>query len=527
MKNISAVAVRKGILTAIILIFLQLINMTAALGIMLEKMITSAKSVKTVSPLFYGLIVVIVAFFVTFSFIRSLYRPGQQKPAPYLCLGESLIIGLVSGALTAALNVLLSTLNANGVKVRAYLDLMSPDAIRSASFGREIPAMIGIYLALTVAGALFGGTVAWMIKSTGQPANAWTALRKAAAGNPAVKSLRANKIVRIAVVAAVLVLIFALPFILSPYGISILGLVLIYAILGLGLNLIVGLSGQLVFGFVAFYAIGAYTFALLTAPKPLGLEFSFPVAFLVALAISGLSGVVVGLPIMNLRGDYLAIVTLGFAEIIRALVNSNLLADFTGGPQGIKDIGQPRQPGFFESLSGKPMPENIYFLYVIMIFFAVTLYIVYRLQYSRVGRSWEAMREDETVAQACGVSTSYYKVLAVIIGAVIAGAAGALYASRNTYIGPGDFAFMVSVNSLAVIVVGGMGSIPGALVGAFIIKGVPELLRDLENYRMVVFGVLLIAMMIIRPEGLLPIRRKKIYAEPDKDLENLKKELKP
>ena len=527
MKNTSAAAAQKGVLTAIILIFLQLINMTAALGAMLEKMITSARSVKSVSPLFYGVIVALVAFFIAFSFIRSLYRPGKPKPTPLYCLGESLVIGLVSGVLIAALNALISTLNANGVKIRTYLDMMAPDAIKTAAFGREIPAMIGIYLALTVAGALLGGLIAWILNSTGQPANAWTALRRAIAENQTIRFIRGNKIVRILIIVAILIFVFALPFILSPYGISILGLVLIYAVLGLGLNLIVGLSGQLVFGFVAFYAIGAYTFALLTAPKPLGLEFSFPIAFLVALAISGLSGVIVGLPIMNLRGDYLAIVTLGFAEIIRSLVNSNLLADFTGGPQGIKDIGQPQQPGFVESLIGKPMPGNIYFLYVIMIFFAVTLYIVYRLQYSRVGRSWEAMREDETVAQACGVATSYYKVLAVIIGAVIAGAAGALYASRNTYIGPGDFVFMVSVNSLAVIVVGGMGSIPGALIGAFIIKGVPELLRDLEHYRMVVFGVLLIAMMIIRPEGLLPIRRKKIYAEPDKDLETLKKELRP
>lgn len=527
MKNPFALAVQKGVLTAIILIFLQLISMTAAIGVMLEKMITSAKSVKSVSPVYYGVIIALVAFFVAFSFIRSLYRPGKAKPSLLSCLAESLLIGLVSGALVAALNALVSTLNANGVKIRTYLDMMSPDAIKTAAFGREIPAMVGIYLALTVAGALLGGLIAWVIKSTNQPANAWAALQRSCAKNQTIRSIRENKIVRILVIIALVAFVFALPLILSPYGISILGLVLIYAILGLGLNLIVGLSGQLVFGFVAFYAIGAYTFALLTAPNPLGLEFSFTVAFLVALAISGLGGVVVGLPIMNLRGDYLAIVTLGFAEIIRSLVNSNLLADFTGGPQGIKDIGQPQQPGFLASLLGKPMADNIYFLYVIMIFFALTLYIVYRLQYSRVGRSWEAMREDETVAQACGVATSYYKVLAVVIGAIIAGAAGALYASRNTYVGPGDFVFMVSVNSLAVIVVGGMGSIPGALVGAFIIKGVPELLRDLENYRMVVFGVLLIAMMIIRPEGLLPIRRKKIYAEPEKDIEALKKELKP
>lgn len=527
MKNSFGNAAIKGVLAGVILIFLELINMTAALGIMLEKLLTSNDKVKTSSPAFYAGVVALVAFFAALSYIRSLYRPGAAKPSLGRSLGQSLLLGVCAGVLIAALNAVLGRLNADGVKIRAYLDMMSPDAIRTAAFGLEIPRMIAVYIGLTAAGALCGGVLAWILKTTDQPAKSWRALQKSVAGNEAIRRIRRNKTVRMTFPVIVILLCLALPLVLSPYGISVLGLILIYAILGLGLNLIVGLSGQLVFGFVAFYAIGAYTFALLTAPKPLGLEFSFPLAFIIALVISGLGGVIVGLPIMNLRGDYLAIVTLGFAEIVRALVNSNLLADFTGGPQGIKDIGQPGRFEFIDRLFEKPISDNLYFLYVMIFLFALCLYVVYRLQYSRVGRSWEAMREDETVAQACGVSVGSYKVLAVIIGAVIAGAAGALYASRNTYIGPGDFVFMVSVNSLAVIVVGGMGSIPGALIGAFMIKGVPELLRDLENYRMVVFGVLLIAMMIIRPEGLFPIRRRKIYAEPDKNLEKLKEELKP
>lgn len=527
MKKTFGTAVSKGVLTAIILIFLELINMTAALGIMLEKMLTSNDSVKVVSPAFFAGVIALTSFFVVFVFIRSLYRPGVAKPSVVHVLSLGLISGVVAGLLIAGMNVILGTLNANGVKLRTYLDMMSPEAVQTAAFGLPIPLMVASYFGLTIAGSLVGALLGWLVKSTNQPAGAFHSLRSFLSKNPAIRKVRANRLLRAVILVLVLAFVLTAPFLLSPYAISVTGLILIYAILGLGLNLIVGLSGQLVFGFVAFYAIGAYTFALLTAPRPLGLEFSFPLAFAVALAISGLSGIIVGLPIMNLRGDYLAIVTLGFAEIVRVLVNSNLLADFTGGPQGIKDIGQPAQPGFLASLLGKPVTENIYFMYVLMFCFALTLYVVFRLQYSRVGRSWEAMREDETVAQACGVSTGYYKVLAVIIGAVIAGAAGALYASRNTYIGPGDFVFMVSVNSLAVIVVGGMGSIPGALVGAFIIKGVPELLRDLDNYRMVVFGVLLIAMMIIRPEGLFPIRRRKVYAEPEKDIETLKAELKP
>jgi len=253
---------------------------------------------------------------------------------------------------------------------------------------------------------------------------------------------------------------------------------------------------------------------------------SFIPAFIIALISSGIGGLLVGLPVMNLRGDYLAIVTLGFAEIIRILINSNILADYTGGPQGVKDIGQPHQPAFLVKILGKPLEENVWFLYLIIISLLVVIYIVYRLQYSRIGRSWEAMREDETVAQACGVTTSFYKVLAIVIGAIIAGAAGAIYVSRNTYTGPNEYAFMVSVNALAVVVIGGMGSIPGALLGAFIIKGLPELLRDLDNYRMLVFGALLIIMMVIRPEGLLPAKRKKLAVKPE-SLEVLKEDLKP
>lgn len=527
MKNNLGNAFTKGILAGIILIFLELINMTSSLGIMLEKLLTSNASVKVVSAPFYAAIIALVAFFVAGVYARSLFKFGCDRPKLPGTLRDATLIGIVAGLLIVLTNALLSTLNANGVKIRTYLDMLSPEVIQTASFNQPIPSMALIYFALTVAGALLGALLAWTLKANNQPEEAWQSLKKNIARNKTIKAIRANNTVRVLVIIAVIALVIALPFILSPYGLSVLVLILIYAILGLGLNLIVGLSGQLVFGFVAFYAIGAYTFALLTAPKPLGLEFSFPLSFLVALVISGIGGMLVGLPIMNLRGDYLAIVTLGFAEIVRTLANSNLLADYTGGPQGIKDIGQPIQPGFISSLFGKDLPDNVFFFYVITVVFAAVLYIVYRLQFSRVGRSWEAMREDETVAQACGVSTGYYKVLAVVIGAIIAGGAGAIYASRNTYIGPNDFVFMVSVNSLAVIVVGGMGSIPGALIGAFIIKGIPELLRDLDNYRMVVFGVLLIAMMILRPEGLFPIQRKKILVEPKKDLASLKEELKP
>ena len=241
MKNSFGNAAIKGVLAGVILIFLELINMTAALGIMLEKLLTSNDKVKTSSPAFYAGVVALVAFFVALSYIRSLYRPGAGKPSLGRSLGQSLLLGVCAGVLIAALNAVLGRLNADGVKIRAYLDMMSPDAIRTAAFGLEIPRMIAVYIGLTAAGALCGGVLAWILKTTDQPAKSWRALQKSVAGNEAIRRIRRNKTVRMTFPVIVILLCLALPLVLSPYGISVLGLILIYAILGLGLNLNVGL----------------------------------------------------------------------------------------------------------------------------------------------------------------------------------------------------------------------------------------------------------------------------------------------
>ena len=202
---------------------------------------------------------------------------------------------------------------------------------------------------------------------------------------------------------------------------------------------------------------------------------------------------------MRLRGDYLAIVTLGFGEIIRILLKSDVLTSFTGGPRGIQDIHGP-------TLFGKPF-NDIDYMYLIILAVILAIYIYNRLQHSRTGRAWLAVREDETVARATGVDTQRYKLLALMIGAAFAGLAGAIYASRNAFTGPDEHSLMASINVLCLIIVGGMGNIPGTLLGAFALKGLPEILREVENYRMLVFGALLVAMMIIRPEGLIPSQR--------------------
>jgi branched-chain amino acid transport system permease protein len=215
--------------------------------------------------------------------------------------------------------------------------------------------------------------------------------------------------------------------------------------------------------------------------------------------------------VLRLRGDYLAIVTLRFGEIIHTLSRSDLLDAFSGGPKGVPGVGGP-------PLLPKPFTRDVEFVYIITLAVILIIFVTQRLQHSRVGRAWVAMREDESVALAMGVNTLKHKLMAFAIGAAFAGLGGALFASRNQFTGPDDHVLMVSINVLSVVIVGGMGSIPGVIAGAFALKGLPEVLRQLDNYRVLVFGALLVVMMIMRPEGLLPSARRRLeIRETDQD----------
>jgi len=253
-------------------------------------------------------------------------------------------------------------------------------------------------------------------------------------------------------------------------------------------------------GYAAFFAIGAYTFVLLTASEPHGIELNVWLAVVISVAAATLAGLLLGLPILNLRGDYLAIVTLGFGEIIRILIRSDLLTPITNGPNGITNVGQPFWLGKIFS--------DVNYVHLLMILVLIGLFVSKQLKDSRTGRAWIAIREDQTVAQATGINTFRYKILSLLLGAAFAGLGGALFASRNQFTGPEDFTLMVSINVLCIVIVGGMGSLPGIVVGAFVLKGIPELLRELEDYRLLVFGALLVVMMILRPSGLWPVARK-------------------
>jgi branched-chain amino acid transport system permease protein len=241
----------------------------------------------------------------------------------------------------------------------------------------------------------------------------------------------------------------------------------------------------------------------LTAPAPHHLMWNFWVTVPIGILLAAFAGIVLGIPVLRLRGDYLAIVTLGFGQIIAVLLHSDELTAFTGGPRGVAAVGGP-------SLFGISLGTPEGFVYLILLAVILVIFVTIRLRNSRVGRAWEAIREDETVARAMGINTWSHKLLAFAIGASFAGLGGVIFASRNQFTGPEDYNLMVSFNVLASVIVGGMGSIPGVIGGAFTLKGLPEVLRELENYRVLAFGALLVVMMLIRPEGLLPTSRRKM-----------------
>jgi len=325
-------------------------------------------------------------------------------------------------------------------------------------------------------------------------------------------------------IAACLLVLASVPFWGSPYTVNIFITALIYIALGLGLNIVVGVSGLLNLGYVAFYAIGAYTYALLNFYFGLGFWICLPLGALTATIM----GLLLGFPVLRLKGDYLAIVTLGFGEIVRLLL---INIEVTRGPRGIGNISPPSFFGLDLNASVKPvllnrlsfmnpnMDLNKVFLFFIMIAVVIlTIFAVFRLENSRLGRAWLAMREDEIACQAMGIDRTRAKLTAFALGATWAGLAGVVFASQVTFINPTSFTFMQSVMILSIVVLGGMGSIPGVIVGAVVLILLPEYLRAFSDYRMLLFGAAMVLMMVFRPGGLIQsVRQAYVYkaaAEP-------------
>ncbi|MFW5941555.1 MAG: branched-chain amino acid ABC transporter permease, partial [Chloroflexota bacterium] len=309
--------------------------------------------------------------------------------------------------------------------------------------------------------------------------------------------------VLIAGIAAALIAIFVLPQILGVFLSEVLDLVGIFLLMGLGLNLVVGFAGLLDLGYVAFFAVGAYTTAILTSPSSPAFapEITFWAALPFVVGAAALAGIVVGTPVLRMRGDYLAIVTLGFGEIARILFISEALFPYVGGAQGITQIPTISIGGF----TANSPPE---FFYPIAALVLLAIYATWALENSRIGRMWKAMREDESVAEVMGINTVQAKLTAFIMGAIIASFGGALFAAKIGSVFPHSFNIVVSIQVLVLIIVGGMGSIPGVIVGAIVIIGLPEMLREFAEFKFLMYGALLIYMMLNKPEGFIPSRER-------------------
>jgi branched-chain amino acid transport system permease protein len=306
--------------------------------------------------------------------------------------------------------------------------------------------------------------------------------------------------------ASGLIIVFVLlilPKILGLFLSEVLTIVGLYVLLGLGLNIVVGYAGMLDLGYVAFFAVGSYVVAVLTSPELGFFNMGFWSALPIVVAAGILAGLLLGVPVLKMRGDYLAIATLGFGEIIRILVLSDWLRPWIGGAQGIGQIPNISIAGYTFST-----PQQVY--YIILAGCLLVGFISWRLRDSRLGRAWMAVREDEDVAQAMGINLVATKLMAFATGAGFSALSGAIFATKIGSVYPHSFNVIVSINIICLIIVGGMGSIPGVIVGSFALVGLPELLREFAEFRLLVYGAALVAMMLLRPEGLWPdVKRRR------------------
>jgi branched-chain amino acid transport system permease protein len=320
---------------------------------------------------------------------------------------------------------------------------------------------------------------------------------------------RGRRVSRFVALLVIILGLFYLPVVLGEFISQVLVCIGLFTLMGLGLNLEVGFAGLLDLGFVAFFAIGAYTVALLTTPEQYALaHLSFWAAVPIAFVVSLIAGVFFGLPILGIRGDYLAIVTLGFGEIMRLLVLSDFLKPWLGGSRGIINLPKPELFGF-------EFKEFGHLYWITIVASALIAFLAVRLRDSRLGRAWMAIREDEDVAEAMGINTINAKLLAYGIGGAFAGMGGAIFAVMIGSVFPHSFSLLVSINTLALIIVGGIGSLPGVIVGSLFLVGLPELLREFAEFRFLVYGAALILMMQARPEGLWPAaaQARELHAE--------------
>jgi branched-chain amino acid transport system permease protein len=294
----------------------------------------------------------------------------------------------------------------------------------------------------------------------------------------------------------------------NDYVMGVITRICLYALLALGLNIVVGFAGLLDLGYVAFFGIGSYVYSFLASPQ-FGIHLPFLVVLPIVVLVTAVSGILIGAPTLRLRGDYLAIVTLGFGEITYILlINLDRPVNITGGPSGIIRIDPP-------SFLGYALDRNDQYYYLFLLLLGLALLASRRLRDSRIGWAWQAIREDELAAQAMGVNTTRVKLQAFAMGAAFAGVGGCLLASWQRSVFPDNFLFTESVNILAMVILGGMGNLLGVILGATVIVALPEIFRDLQVYRLFAFGFLLMVLMIFRPTGLLSAGGRPLGERPE------------
>jgi branched-chain amino acid transport system permease protein len=520
--------VKIGLLGGTVAIYLSLVGILTALAN--RMIITDLLSLGQV---------ILLAVYILFGYLAAQRAAaGLIKTPVAWCLASGAIAGLITSAMLSALVVIGPAIDLRRIFINA-----SPELYELLTLGRGVPQGLILLLVVgTVVGALSAGlfllparlrravglgliavpivsilntslfagrglsllgavitfvvaaVVGYMWRSTSTAVN--QRMERLPAGQ--------HRLVMLIVYAALAVVVLLLP-LLGPYPAEILDVVGLFILMGLGLNIVVGFAGLLDLGYVAFYALGAYTIGVLTSPEIgwLGFHLTWWEALPFAILVGVLAGVILGIPVLQMRGDYLAIVTLGFGEIIRLIFLSDWLKPWVGGSNGITRIPKAAQPP-----SG--LADQQILFYIILAGIVVAAFVATRLKYSRLGRNWMAVREDEDVAQAMGINLVNTKLLAFATGAAFSALAGAIFASKLTSIYPHSFNLLVSINVLAVIIVGGLGSIPGVIVGALVLVGLPELLREFAEYRLLVYGAVLVFMMLRRPEGLVPEARRKL-----------------
>jgi branched-chain amino acid transport system permease protein len=433
--------------------------------------------------------------------------PGELGAAILLLL----FYGVVFGALAGVLYILPGRIRSavfSGLLWVAILGLLG-ELIRTVLTGRAILGALEWMLGtraekgLSQVGAATVFVVAAGLNYASHQYGAQVKERVAKARS--ALPLPAQRGINLVGILLVILVVWQLPSYLGIYLSEVANNVGLYILMGLGLNIVVGFAGLLDLGYVAFFAIGAYVMGFATSGAvgtgsgqiAFSLGLTFWEALPLAVIASTFAGIILGIPVLKMRGDYLAIVTLGFGEIIRILAISDVFKPNLGGSQGIVQVAPILIGG--ENFS---RPTSLF--HVVLIGCLLVGFIAWRLRDSRVGRAWKAMREDEDVASATGISLVPTKLLAFASGAAFSGLAGAIFASKLSSIYPHSFNLLVSINILSLVIIGGMGSIPGVVVGALVLVGLPELLREFAEYRLLVFGAALILMMLTKPEGLLP-----------------------